>query len=267
MSASLMLLTFAFVAVAVPVKAAELSIAHEPARELRICVDPDNPPLSQNQVDAQPGFDVEIGQAIAGRLQLRPRLVWTDTTYGGKALRRSLLAGRCDVFMGLPVDAAAGTGDALTFSAPYYSTGYSLVHAQDRSTMPTDLHSERIGVERQSGAHMRLERIGSHLVVYGNQREVLDAVARGEVDAGAVWLSDVHRLLQGRALAPKAGENVAPEQQLRWNIAIGVRRADGDLRTAVSRAVDELLAEGRIKAIFDRYAVPFFPPFAERQPR
>ena len=99
MSASLMLLTFAFVAVAVPVKAAELSIAHEPARELRICVDPDNPPLSQNQVDAQPGFDVEIGQAIAGRLQLRPRLVWTDTTYGGKALRRSLLAGRCDVFM------------------------------------------------------------------------------------------------------------------------------------------------------------------------
>jgi hypothetical protein len=26
-----------------------------------------------------------------------------------------------------------------------------------------------------------------------------------------------------------------------------------------------LLAEGRIEAIFDRYAVPFFPPFMERQ--
>jgi polar amino acid transport system substrate-binding protein len=260
-------LALALVAIAFPTAAGERTTVGEAARELRICVDPDNPPLSLNRVGAQPGLDVEIGQAIAERLDLRPRLVWVDTTYGGKALRRSLLADRCDVFMGLPVDAAAGTGDALAFSAPYYSTGYSLIHAQDRSTVRTDLRTERIGVERQSGAHMRLEQIGSHLVVYGNQREVLDAVARGEVDAGAVWLPDVNRLLRGRALASEAGEHAAPEQQLRWNIAIGVRRADSDLRAAVSRAVDGLLAEGRIEAIFDRYAVPFFPPFAELQRR
>jgi polar amino acid transport system substrate-binding protein len=264
MSAPLTLLMFAFVAVAVPVRAAELAIAGEPAHELRICVDPDNPPLSQNRVGAQPGFDVEVGQAIAERLQMRVRLVWIDTTYGGKALRRSLLAGRCDVFMGLPVDAAAGTDDALTFSAPYYSTGYTLVHAQGRAAATPDLRNERIGVERQSGAHMRLEQIGSHLVVYGNQPEVLDAVARGEVDAGAVWLPDVDRLLQGRALVREASGAASP-QQLRWNVAIGVRGADSHLRAAVSRAVEELLAEGRIKAIFDRYAVPFFPPFMERQ--
>jgi ABC-type amino acid transport substrate-binding protein len=267
MNAPLTLVIFALAAVAVPVKAAQPPIAHEPASELRICVDPDNPPLSHNRVGAQPGFDVEIGQAIAQRLELRPRLVWIDTTYGGKALRRSLLAGQCELFMGLPVDAAAGKGDALAFSAPYYSTGYSLVHAQGRSTMTADSHNERIGVERQSGAHMRLEQIGSHLVVYGNQREVLDAVARGEVDAGAVWLPDVDRLLQGRALVRATGGHAAPEQRLRWNIAIGMRRADADLRTAVSHAIDKLLAENRIAAIFDRYAVPFFPPFAERQPR
>lgn len=261
------LLIFALVAVVVPVNAAELRATGEPVRDLRICVDPDNPPLSQNRAGAQPGFDVEIGEAIAERLALRPRLVWIDTTYGGKALRRSLLAGQCDVFMGLPVDAAAGTSDALAFTAPYYSTGYSLIHRQARSTPTTDVQNERIGVERQSGAHMRLEKIGSHLVVYGNQREVLDAVARGEVDAGAIWLPDVGRLLEGRALEREASENAAPRQQLRWDIAIGMRSPDTDLRTAVSRAVDELLAEGRIKAIFDRYAVPFFPPFAERSHR
>jgi len=68
-------------------------------------------------------------------------------------------------------------------------------------------------------------------VVYGNQREVLDAVARGDVDAGAVWLSDVDRLLQGRSLAMHALADVAPDRLLRWNMAIGVRRADADLRT------------------------------------
>ena len=62
-----------------------------------------------NKVAAQPGVDVEVGQAIAERLDLLPRLVWVDTTYGGRALRRSLLAGQCDVFMGLPIDPAAET--------------------------------------------------------------------------------------------------------------------------------------------------------------
>src|SRR5205823_2173559 len=184
------LLMLAFVAIAVPAAATES--AAESARELRICVDLDNPPLSLNRAGAQPGIDVEIGQAIAGRLDLRPRLTWVDTTYGGRPLRRSLLAGQCDVFMGLPVDAAAETAGALALTAPYYSTGYRLIRAEIRSSPASaavDVRKTRIGVERQSGAHMRLEQIGSHLVVYGNQREVVDAVARGEVEFGAVWLS------------------------------------------------------------------------------
>jgi len=259
------LLMLAFVAIAAP--AAATARAAASAGELRICVDPDNPPLSLNRAGAQPGVDVELGQAIAERLDLHPSLIWVDTTYGGRALRRSLLAGQCELFMGLPVDRAAETAGALALTAPYYSTGYRLIGAQDRSnaaTAVTDLRRARIGVERQSGAHMRLEQIGSHLVVYGNQREVLDAVARGEVDVGAVWLSDVDRLVKGRTFVMHALADAAPDQSLRWNMAIGVRRADADLRASVSRVVGDLLAEGRIKAIFDRYGVPFFPPFTDR---
>jgi len=239
--------------------------ATNPARELRICVDPDNPPLSLNGMGAQPGIDVEIGQAIAARLDMQPRLVWVDTTYGGRALRRSLLAGQCELFMGLPVDPAAETTGALATTSPYYSTGYRLIRTHDGSNeapAAMDLRQLRIAVERQSGAQMRLERIGSHLVVYGNQREVLDAVAHGDVDAGAVWLPDVGRLLQGRALATAAAD-AAPDRLLQWNMAVGVRRADADLRTSVNRAIADLLAEGRIEAIFDHYRLPFFPPFTD----
>jgi len=239
--------------------------ATNPARELRICVDPDNPPLSLNGMGAQPGIDVEIGQAIAARLDMQPRIVWVDTTYGGRALRRSLLAGQCELFMGLPVDPAAETTGALATTSPYYSTGYRLIRTHDGSNeapAAMDLRQLRIAVERQSGAQMRLERIGSHLVVYGNQREVLDAVAHGDVDAGAVWLPDVGRLLQGRALATAAAD-AAPDRLLQWNMAVGVRRADADLRTSVNRAIADLLAEGRIEAIFDRYRLPFFPPFTD----
>ena len=82
------LLTLALLTFAVPVLATERTITQEPARELPVRVDSDNPPLSQNRIGVPPGFDVEIGQAIAERLELRPRLVWADTTYGGKVLDR-----------------------------------------------------------------------------------------------------------------------------------------------------------------------------------
>jgi polar amino acid transport system substrate-binding protein len=266
MNVRYLLLMLALVAVPAAAEATATAEATNPARVLRICVDPDNPPLSLNSMGAQPGIDVEIGQAIAARLDLQPHLVWVDTTYGGRALRRSLLAGQCELFMGLPVDPAAETTGALATTSPYYSTGYQLIRAQDPSTAApaaTDVRTARIGVERQSGAHMRLEQIGSHLVVYGNQREVLDAVARGEVDAGAIWLSDVDRLLQTQTLAINALTDAAPDRPLRWNMAIGVRRADADLRASVNRAIADLLAEGRIKPIFDRYRLPFFPPFTD----
>ena len=83
------LLMLALVAVAVPAAAAERTITAESARELRICVDPDNPPLSLNRMGAQPGIDVEIGQAIAERLDLRPRLFGsTRRTADGRSAAR-----------------------------------------------------------------------------------------------------------------------------------------------------------------------------------
>lgn len=267
MSAWRTILAAALFTAVVPATAGEHTTGPEPQRELRICVDPDNLPLSSDRMGEPPGFDVEIAQALAAGLDLRPRFVWVDTTYGSRTLRRSLFAGQCDVFMGLPVDSTAETPGALALTAPYYSTGYRLLGRQERSdsaVVPGELRTARIGVERQSGAHMRLERIDSHLVVYANQREVLDAVARHDVDLGAVWLPDVDRLLRDRATAVHVVGSGTPDRLLRWNVAIGVRRSDADLQVALSRAIGDLLHSGRIEAIFDKYGVPFFPPFADR---
>src|SRR6185437_2896511 len=149
MSTRRALLVLALVAIAAPAVAEERATVGEAARELRICVDPDNPPLSLNKVGAQPGYDVEIGQAIAEHLDLHPRLVWVDTTYGGRALRRSLLAGQCELFMGLPADPAAESDGALALTTPYYSTGYRLISVHDHSSaapLATDVRRARIGV-------------------------------------------------------------------------------------------------------------------------
>jgi polar amino acid transport system substrate-binding protein len=262
------ILAAALVTVVGPSAAAEPTMRAEPLPELRICVDPENPPVSLNRMGEPPGFDVEIAQAIAARLELRPRFVWVDSTYGGRVLRRSLFAGKCDLFMGLPVDSTAETPEALALTAPYYSSGYLLIGWQERSdaaVTPAEHRRARIAVERQSGAHMRLERIDARLVVYGSQREVVDAVARRAVELGAVWLPDVDRLLQDRAPAVRVVGSGTPERLLRWNVAMGVRRSDTNLQSAVSRAVGDLLREGRIAAIFEKYRVPFYPPLIDRR--
>ena len=105
--------------------------------------------------------------------------------------------------------------------------------------------------------------IGLATVVALSAYAPMDAVARGEVDAGAIWLSDVDRLLQTQTLAINALTDATPDRPLRWNMAIGVRRADAGLRASVNRASADLLAEGRLKPIFDRYRLPFFPPFTD----
>jgi ABC-type amino acid transport substrate-binding protein len=46
---------------------------------------------------------------------------------------------------------------------------------------------------------------------------------------------------------------------------MGVRRSDTNLQSAVSRAVGDLLREGRIAAIFEKYRVPFYPPLIDRR--
>jgi len=52
-----------------------------------------------------------------------------------------------------------------------------------------------------------------------------------------------------------------PESDLRWNVALGLRNADQPLVDAVNDILRHRMADGTIKAIFDRYGVPYYPPF------
>ena len=94
--------------------------------KLIACADPYNWPYSSNGEDP-PGFDIEIIRSIAKRANLRLEMYWADTgTRGGimRAFRNSILAKRCDVFLGL-----SDNGDddllpgSLTFSAAILEPG------------------------------------------------------------------------------------------------------------------------------------------------
>ena len=70
---------------------------------LNVCADPYQYPQSEQNADP-PGFDVEIVRSIAKSAGLRLNMVWINTASRGgtsRAFRQSILAGKCDVFLGM----------------------------------------------------------------------------------------------------------------------------------------------------------------------
>ena len=52
------------------------------------------------------------------------------------------------------------------------------------------------------------------------------------------------------------------EPELRWNLAVGLRRADPPLREAIDAALDKLAADGTVARIYARYGIEYRPPVA-----
>jgi ABC-type amino acid transport substrate-binding protein len=64
---------------------------------------------------------------------------------------------------------------------------------------------------------------------------------------------------------PKASfrmvEGYQPLEGLRYNAAWVVRKEERALLRFLNEGIDELLSNGTVKAIVERYGVPFYPPF------
>ena len=50
------------------------------------------------------------------------------------------------------------------------------------------------------------------------------------------------------------------EPRLAWNVAVGLRGSDAALREKIDEAVERLLADGTVRAIYARYGVEHRAP-------
>jgi ABC-type amino acid transport substrate-binding protein len=234
------------------------------------CADPyDYPYSSQNS--NPPGFDVQIMEQIARRGGMRLEMYWADTgTRGGmsRALRNSIMRGRCDVFLGV---SDSGDDDQLmgrlTFTEPYLGLGYVLVvqgKAEDKKTLKELKDASiKVGVSMSTPIDDYLFTNSIPRELYLDNRRIMQGMAKGEVDAAIVWATAVS---VARREFPDARfamvEGYVPEPAHRWNLKFVVRKSDAALMKFINEGIGELLSSGRIKEIVERYGVPFYPPFS-----
>ena len=223
--------------------------------EISVCANPNALPYASNKPET-PGFQLEIARALAERLGVRLRIEWIVP-------RMRAATVDCDLLM----DTIAVPGvqpPALRLSVPYYLGGVPLAFARGQEPVPTyrGLRAgTRVGVLMNSLASLIVSRTPATLIPFGFEDDMLEALARGEVAAAAASAASIgyFNLLHPEArLTLMHAEDDEPE--LRWAVAVGMRRADDDLVRAVNGAIAALVENDTLSAIYARYGVAYRRP-------
>ncbi len=248
-----LLLPLGILCVSSPARAA----ADSSAAPLRLCADPTNPPFSSNNA-AEPGIYLEIGNAIAKALGRPAEPVWEMTYYGKHATRETLLAGKCDMFVGLPADPDF-MGPSLIRSHPILNVGFALVtpSGQAANTLAA-LHGKRVAV--QLGTPPQSLLAGQDKITtatFLDPETAVQALALNNVDAAFVWgpsagYMNHAKLHNAYTVTPIAGDG------MQYQVAIGFSRKESALRDQVDQILPGLAPA--IAALSAKYGFPAAPP-------
>jgi ABC-type amino acid transport substrate-binding protein len=216
------------------------------------------------------GIDIELLQAIARKHGWEFDVSWanTGTRFGlGPAFTRTMDKGICDIFLGLTITGEDTDMEAhhMAFTQPYMSTGFVLVTEGPakgaRSLDDVKARGIRIGVPAYSPMHAYLQANGFDCTGFFQNRWVIDALLRHEINAAMLWSGAIS---QARLEHPEAEFEVAPGyvpmQDVRWNSAWAVKERETQLKQVIDEAFAQMLKSGEVKRIVERYGMPFYPP-------
>jgi mxaJ protein len=234
---------------------------------LRVCADPDNLPSTNRNGE---GFDNKIAALLAKGLGDSLAYVWWPERRG--FIRNTLRARECDLVLGLPVGY-----DPVLSTKPYYRSTYYLVYPAGRQPSLTSLDDSalkrlRIGVNligddyaHTPPVHALLARgISANVVGYStfygedhHPGDIIAALERGDIDVAIAWGPVAGYFAKQAAipltLVPLPDDKVSGLPFV-FDIGIGVRRSDRDLKARLDDIVDRL--RPAITGILEEYHVP-----------
>jgi polar amino acid transport system substrate-binding protein len=246
------------------VAAALIGTAAAPAaviRPLRLCADPVNMPFSSNASAAQergaPGLYIEIGRLVADALGRPMETVWSLSYFGKRNLRSTLLAGQCDLAVGLPADPEL-MGTRVIFTRPILTVGYALAFPRSQAIEDINgLKGKRVAVQFATPPQSLLATMTDVTsVTTMDPEEGMRRLAAGEVDAAFIWGPNAG-YINHTALRDKFIVIPVKAPQMQWQAAIGVSSKQPALRDEVDSALGRLASE--IRKLSAKYALPADP--------
>jgi ABC-type amino acid transport substrate-binding protein len=223
-----------------------------------MCAGPDALPYASDKPEA-PGFQIEIGRAIAAGLGVALNIEWIVARR-----RRNLV--NCDMTLDSINDPEVNEGQAR-LSRPYQKSGVTLALRRDAEAI-SDFRQlkqdQKVGVMINSYASMVLGKADKSTSPYAFQSDMLDDLQKGELYAAAVSGATLsYYIFQHPDSGLRLVRAFDSVPELTWEVAVGLRKADAALVDAVNEILERLIADGTLTRIYAKYGVehrlPVYP--------
>jgi ABC-type amino acid transport substrate-binding protein len=266
------LLACAWLALAAPVPAHADWNKIEGSGALKVAVYNEFAPFS----DKGAGIDVDLAAALAARLKLKLNLMpFPADEEVADDLRNMVWKGHylgygpADVMLHVPVDnRLMNDNPQVRIFAPYYVESLRLVRAERSIPRFDDLDAlanKRIGVEKVSIAGMLMlgegnGRFRDQVRIFPSATEALLALKGGQLDAVLAKRSEIEAVMRGDPAFPLGEANFQRLPRSGWAVGMAVRKDDEELGRRLQAALNEMVTNGELKALFARHGVQLVTP-------
>ena len=217
---------------------------------ISMCANRDALTYASNKPET-PGFQIEIGRAIADGLGVALSIEWILP-------RRRANVVNCDMLLDNINDAEVNEG-RMRLSRPYQKSGLALGLRQDAETISdfTQLQKDqKIGVMINSYAAMVLGKAGKRFSPYAFQSDMVEDLQKGELYGAAVSGATMsYYILQHPDSGLRLVNAFDGVPQLTWEVAVGLRKSDAALVDAVNSILEKLIADGTLTRIYAKYGI------------
>jgi polar amino acid transport system substrate-binding protein len=217
---------------------------------ISMCANRDALPYASNKPET-PGFQIEIGRAIAEGLGVPLNIEWIFP-------RRRANVVNCDMLLDNINDPEVNEG-RMRLSRPYQKSGLALglrQDAEDISEFRELKKGQKIGVMVGSFANMVLGKAGKTTSPYAFQADMVEDLQKGELYGAAVSVATMsYYIFQHPDSGLRLVNAFDGVPQLTWEVAVGLRKSDAALVDAVNEILEKLIADGTLTRIYAKYGV------------
>jgi polar amino acid transport system substrate-binding protein/arginine/ornithine transport system substrate-binding protein len=233
-----------------------LAVTSVNADALRVGVEGAYPPFSWKEADGTlKGFDIDFAHEVCKRLDRECVLI--EQEWDG--MIPALLARKFDTIIA-SMSITEERKKKVDFTVKYYNTPAKLVAKKNPGFEGTaaGLDGKRLGVQRATTHQCSAEKLypGAELVLYATQDEVWQDLGSGRLDA---QLSDSLQAYEGFLVLDVGqdfdflGDALDDVECQGVGAGFAIRKEDSALRDALSKAIQDIRADGTYKVINDKY--------------
>jgi len=230
-------------------------------KEIKIATEAGYAPFEYRNTKGQlEGFDIDIGNEICARL--KAKCVWIDQSFD--SLIPGLKARKFDL-ADSTMTATEARRKVIDFTVPLYVVPVKLAARKGSDLLPNakSLKGKRVGVQQgttmETYARQEWAPKGVIVVPYPSYTQAFADLASGRLDA---TFQEAQSATDGFLKKPEGadfelvGDVIKSSKILNEPIAIGIRKNNTQLKSAVDKAINAMLADGTIAKFSKKYFEP-----------